>query len=65
MHAYDHYAVKTMLTTCPSCLKPAEIVDRFTLPSTDGPAEHIKVRCVDKHVYTVLVDNDPRFDSPR
>jgi hypothetical protein len=37
MHAYHHYAVKATLTTCPSCLKRAEIVDRFTLPSTDGP----------------------------
>jgi hypothetical protein len=63
MHAYDHYAVKTMLTTCPSCLRRAEIVDRFTLPSTDGPVEHVKVRCIDGHVYTVLVDDAPRLSS--
>jgi hypothetical protein len=37
IHAYRHYAVKATLTTCPSCLKRAEIVDRFTLPPTDGP----------------------------
>jgi hypothetical protein len=37
MHAYHHHAVKATLTTSPSCLKRAEIVDRFTLPSTDGP----------------------------
>ena len=56
MHAYHHYAAKAITTTCPSCLKPAEIVDRFTLASTDGPAEHIKIRCNDGHVYTLLVD---------
>jgi hypothetical protein len=59
MHAYHHYAVKAMTTTCPSCLKRAEIVDRFTLASTDGPATHLKVRCGDGHVYTVLVDDAP------
>ncbi len=56
MHAYHHHAVKTQTTTCPTCLKPAEIVDRFTLASTDGPAEHIKVRCSSGHVYTLLVE---------
>jgi hypothetical protein len=57
MHAYDHYAAKVMLTTCPSCHKQAEIIDRFTLPSTDGPAVHLKVRCEGGHAYTVLVDD--------
>ena len=59
MHAYDHYATKATITTCPSCMRPAEIVDTFTLPSTDGPATHMKVRCDDGHVYTVLVDDVP------
>jgi hypothetical protein len=57
MHAYHHYAIKATLTTCPSCHKRAEIIDRFTLPSTDGPIVHLKVRCEDGHAYTVLVDN--------
>jgi hypothetical protein len=59
MHADNDYAVKAMPTTCPSCLKPAEIVDRFVLGSTAGPATHLKVRCADGHVYTVLVDDGP------
>jgi hypothetical protein len=59
MHAYNHRAVKAMPTTCPSCLKRAEIIDRFVLGSTDGPATHLKVRCADGHVYTVLVDDTP------
>ena len=32
-------------------------IDRFTLPSTDGPIVHLKVRCEDGHAYTVPVDN--------
>ena len=57
MHAYHHHLVKATLTTCPSCLKRAEVINRFTLPSTDGPAHHMKVRCSSGHVYTVLVDD--------
>ena len=34
------------LTNCPECGAPAEIVDRFVLPSTHGPVEHVKTRCV-------------------
>jgi hypothetical protein len=59
MHAYNHYAVRVMRTTCPSCLKQAEIVDQFVLASTDGPAAHVRVRCEDAHVYTLLVDDSP------
>jgi hypothetical protein len=62
MHAYHHYAVKTMLTTCPSCLQPAEIVDQFTLPSTDGPATHVKVRCESGHWYTLLVGGTENYN---
>ena len=31
---------------CPECGSLAEVVDRFVLPSTDGPVEHVKTRCV-------------------
>ena len=34
------------LTTCPECGRTAEIIDRFKLPSTDGPVEHVKTRCI-------------------
>jgi hypothetical protein len=57
MHAYHHYAIKATLTSCPSCHKRAEIIDCFTLPSTDGPVVHLKVRCEDGHAYTVVVDD--------
>ncbi|HEY7619976.1 MAG TPA: hypothetical protein VH834_09390 [Solirubrobacteraceae bacterium] len=59
MHAYNSNAVEGTVTTCPACLQRAEIIDRFVLASTDGPATHLKVRCDDGHVYTVLVDDTP------
>jgi DNA-directed RNA polymerase specialized sigma24 family protein len=39
------------LTSCPGCAGPAEIVDRHVLESTDGPIEHVQVRCVERHHY--------------
>jgi hypothetical protein len=36
-------------TSCPECGAPAEIVDRDALESTDGPIEHVKIRCVHRH----------------
>jgi hypothetical protein len=39
------------LTTCPTCGSPAEIWDRFVLESTDGPVEHVAVRCALRHQY--------------
>ena len=37
------------LVVCPECAAPAEVVDRFALPSTDGPVEHVKVVCLARH----------------
>jgi hypothetical protein len=34
------------LTFCPECGRPAEIVQRVTMQSTDGPVEHVKTRCI-------------------
>lgn len=36
---------------CPSCGQPAEIVWRTHLFSTDGPIEHVSVRCLIGHVF--------------
>jgi len=41
------------LTSCPDCGCPAEVIDRFALPSTDGPVEHLKTRCVTGHWFTM------------
>jgi hypothetical protein len=40
------------LVGCPECAAPAEIVDRFDLPGTDGPVAHVKVQCLHRHWFT-------------
>ena len=37
---------------CPQCELPAEVIDRFSLPSTDGPVAHVKTACLAGHVFT-------------
>ena len=44
---------------CPECGAPAEIVDRFVLPSTDGPVEHVKLWCVTRRWFTLPAENMP------
>ena len=41
------------LVVCPECAAPAEVVDRFALPSTDGAIEHVKVRCLVRHWFVL------------
>jgi hypothetical protein len=47
------------LSICPepSCRMVAEIHDRFTLGSTDGPIEHVKTYCVNRHVVVLPTDH--------
>ena len=40
-------------TSCPQCGQLAEVVDRDVWPSTDGPVEHLHVRCVDRHRFVL------------
>jgi hypothetical protein len=42
-------------TTCPDCAAPAEVTDRSVLESTDGPIEHVKIRCVGGHWFLLSV----------
>jgi hypothetical protein len=46
------------LTYCPEpgCDSPAEIVDRYALASTDGPIEHVAVRCLHRHWFFMPAD---------
>ena len=46
----------TTLIGCPECHAPAEIIDRFTLPSTDGPIEHVDVCCCAGHFFRMPED---------
>ena len=40
-------------TQCPQCGLAAEVVDRDVWPSTDGPIEHLHVRCVARHRFVL------------
>jgi hypothetical protein len=42
------------LVPCPQCAAPAEVVDRFDLPGTDGPVTHVKVQCLHRHWFTTV-----------
>jgi hypothetical protein len=49
------------LVNCPDCGEIAEVVDRFVLPSTDGPVEHVRTCCVYRHWFiTPLTDAQTR-----
>lgn len=45
-----------LLVPCPECDAPAEITERFRLPSTDGPVELIVVQCVADHYFKMAAD---------
>jgi hypothetical protein len=42
-------------TTCPECGAPAEIEWRAMSDSTDGPVEHAKIRCSNRHWFLLPV----------
>lgn len=44
------------LLDCPECAQPTEVVDTFTLPSTDGPVQHLRISCIARHHFVVPVD---------
>lgn len=41
----------------PTCQAAAQIVDRWTWQSTDGPVEHVKTACERGHWFTPKVDS--------
>ncbi|MFN8196169.1 MAG: hypothetical protein U0R80_18040 [Nocardioidaceae bacterium] len=47
------------MTHCPACGLVAEVVWREVLESTDGPVEHAKVRCADRHWFLLPVASLP------
>jgi hypothetical protein len=40
----------------PTCTAPAQIIDRWTWGSTDGPVEHVKTMCGRGHGFTPPLD---------
>jgi hypothetical protein len=53
------------LTSCPDCHAPAEITERFTLASTDGPVAHVAVSCLSGHHYRMPADKLPGASTRR
>ena len=47
------------LISCPDCDVPAEITERFSLPSTDGAVDHIVLRCAAGHHFRMAADRLP------
>ena len=43
------------LTVCPECDELAEVQWRAVMESTDGPVEHAKVVCVQRHWFLLPV----------
>jgi len=41
----------------PGCTAPAEIMDRWSWNSTDGPIEHVRTRCLARHIFTPTADS--------
>lgn len=44
------------LVSCPDCGVPAEITERFRLPSTDGPVDHVAVQCAAGHHFRMAAE---------
>jgi hypothetical protein len=46
------------LTVCPEpgCSSPAQVLDRSALQSTDGPIEHVRILCLNRHHFLLPVE---------
>ena len=44
------------LVFCPECDVPAEVTDRFSLPSTEGPVDHVALACAAGHHFRMPSD---------
>jgi hypothetical protein len=45
--------------SCPDCTAPAEIIERFSLASTDGRVDHIVLFCAGGHHFRMAADMLP------
>ena len=43
------------ITTCPHCGQPATVQWRAVLESTDGPIEHARIDCLNRHWFLLPV----------
>jgi hypothetical protein len=47
------------IVPCPQCGVPAEITERFSLPSTDGPVAHVMMYCAAGHHFRMAAERLP------
>jgi hypothetical protein len=47
------------LVACPECASPAEMTDRFVLPSTAGRVGHVVIDCAAGHHFRMASDRLP------
>jgi hypothetical protein len=67
MHALSlhHSTFRFAPVACPTCHEPAEVLDRFSLGATDGPYQHLKIRCAAGHWYTLPADRVRAYGASR
>jgi hypothetical protein len=53
----DLNPMSTFELDCPTCAAPMEVIDRFTLWGVPSDVEHVKVRCVVGHWFTLPTDS--------
>jgi hypothetical protein len=53
------------VVACPECGHPATVVDRAVLESTDGPVEHVRVRCPGGHHFFMPTEGLDRLTAAR
>jgi hypothetical protein len=53
---HESTSVTQSVIACPECGLPAEVTERFSLSSTDGPVEHVALACVDGHYFRTSAD---------
>lgn len=54
----------TSTVACPECADAATVIDRFSLYSTDGPVEHVRIECVNRHHFTTLAERVAEYEAP-
>jgi len=54
------------ITTCPQCGQPATVQWRAVLESTDGPTEHARIDCLNRHWFLLpiaVLDRGPALTA--
>ncbi|MBM7506370.1 hypothetical protein JOE61_000184 [Nocardioides salarius] len=51
------------LTLCPECASIAEVLWRDRVESTDGPVEHVRIQCLQRHCF--LLPTSKLTEEPR